>query len=312
VFTGAGSPAPDVPSVLGETRVEGGEVVFEPRFPFVPGLAYLARLRLPERAALEHAFEVEAPAGEPPRVLDLFPSGDSLPANALRLYVRFSQPMDVRGAPRCVRLLDESGREVALAFVEIEHGLWDPRQTRLTLLFHPGRVKRGVGPGERLGPPLREGGAYRLVVDAALRDARGQPLAAPFERAFRVGPADRLSPRIEDLRLEAPPAPEASLLVTLPEPLDEGLLHRLLWVESAAGERIEGSIEVGPGETLWRFRPSRPWRPGAYALRVHPALEDRAGNRFDRLFDRSWPGSAAPAESPTLQLPFEVAPQPPR
>ena len=36
----------------------------------------------------------------------------------------------------------------------------------------------------------------------------------------------------------------------------------------------------------WTFTPAAPWAAGDYALRVHPALEDRAGNRFDRLFDR--------------------------
>ena len=75
-----------------------------------------------------------------------------------------------------------------LAFVEIEHGLWDPRQTRLTVLLHPGRIKRGVAPGERLGPPLRAGRSYRLVVDASMPDAAGRPLGRAFEKRFRSSP----------------------------------------------------------------------------------------------------------------------------
>jgi len=309
VFVGGGVPAPDVPAVAGELRVEGETLIFEPRFPFVPGLRYTARLRLPGRPARLREFDVPQPAGEPPRVTHVFPSGDTLPENTLRLYVHFSQPMDAHGATRHVRLFDAADQEVPLPFVEIEPGLWDPRQTRLTLLFHPGRVKRGVGPGERLGPPLREGGAYRLVVDAGLRSGLGQTLAGALEKHFRVGPADRTAPRAADLRVAAPDAPHAPLAVTLPEPLDEGLLRRLLWVEDGKGRRLEGAIEIESGETLWRFRPAQPWLAGTYSLRVHPALEDRAGNRFDRLFDREAAGAGTPHddENEPFRLGFQLA-----
>lgn len=303
VFTSDAQPGSGKPSVLGEVRLESGALVFAPRFPFVPGLGYRAHFRLQGRPELWLTFDVPAPAGEPPRVAGVFPSDEELPANALRLYVHYSQPMEARDAARHVRLIDARGREVALPFVEVEPGLWDPRQTRLTLLFHPGRTKRGVAPGERLGPPLRQGGAYRLRVDAGLRSARGQPLAAPFEKRIRVGPADRVSPRIEDLRVTAPDAPSAPLVVRLPEPLDEALLGRLLWVADASGARVEGVVAIDSGETRWRFRPARPWAPGAYAVRVHPAVEDRAGNRFDRLFDRD----VATTPPPDAVEPYRIA-----
>jgi hypothetical protein len=241
-------------------------------------------------------------------VLAVFPSSDVLPENLLRFYVHFSQPMEAKGAQRHVRLVDDSGVELPLAFVEIEHGLWDPRQTRLTLLLHPGRIKRGVAPGERLGPPLRAGAAYRLRVDASMTDTSGRPLGATFERRFRVEGADRESPTRSGLRLDTPRGPEEPLTVRLPEPLDEALLHRLIWVEEARGRILEGAVEVRNGETIWSFRPSAPWSPGRYALRVSPAIEDRAGNRFDRLFDReanAASGADTVASPEPLRLDFE-------
>lgn len=306
VYTGDSLPAADVPAVLGELRPGPDALHFEPRFPFVAGLRYTARFQLPGRPPLLRTFEVAEPAGPPPRVTGVFPSGDVLPENTLRLYVHFSQPMEAQGAARHVRLLDAAGEPLTLPFVEIEHGLWDPQQTRLTLLFHPGRIKRGVGPGESLGPPLRAGAEYRLVVDPGLRNARGQPLQAPFERRFRVGAADRTSPRIAELRVAAPERADAPLEVSLPEPLDEALLRRLVWIEDARGARLEGDIAVEAGETSWRFHPARPWAPGDYALCVHPALEDRSGNRFDRPFDRDVTASQAEGESAAQRLPFRV------
>lgn len=294
--------------MLGDLLVEGRALHFVPRFPFVAGLRYTASFELPGRPRLVRVFEVAAPEGEGPRVTAVWPSADTLPENTLRLYVRFSQPMEARSVAGQVRLFEAGGAEVPLPFVEIEQGLWDAGQTRLTLLFHPGRVKRGVAPGERLGPPLRAGNEYRLVVGSELRNRLGQPLQAAFERSFRVAPPDRDSPRVEGLRVLAPPTGREALLVELPEPLDEALLRRLLWVEDERGQRVDGEVEIAGGETLWRFRPARPWRPGAYALRVHPALEDRAGNRFDRLFDREPAASEATpagAERPR-PVPFRI------
>ncbi len=282
----AGDRAPDKPAITGVHELDAEGLHFRPRFPFVSDLTYTARLDL-GGAVVVRRFEVAAPQGRPPRVLAVFPSADVLPENLLRFYIHFSQPMEAKGAQRHVRLVDGSGEEVPLAFVEIEHGLWDPRQTRLTVLLHPGRIKRGVAPGERLGPPLRAGGSYTLVVDASMPDTSGRPLGSTFERRFRVAAADRESPcarRTAARRRRA--VPSEPLVLRLPEPLDEALLRRLVWVEEATGRALEGAVEVRNGETVWSFRPSAPWSPRRVRVARQPALEDRAGNRFDRLFDR--------------------------
>lgn len=310
VFTGPGAPAAEVPAVAGVHSLDEDGLQLHPLFPFVPGLRYTARLDLGHGPPLLHSFEATSVAGTAPRVVAIFPSGDVLPENTLRLYVHFSQPMETREVQRHIRLVGDAGVAVPLAFVEIENGLWDARQTRLTLLFHPGRIKRGVAPGERLGPPLRAGGAYRLVVDGALRDSAGRALGHAFEHRFRVAPADRESPKPEALRLRPPAAATAPLLVELPEPLDEALLHRWLWVEDAAGRDVPGALAIDDGEQRWAFVPRAAWSPGSYALVLHPALEDRAGNRFDRLFDRE--ASAVPATGwstapPPLRFPFLVS-----
>jgi hypothetical protein len=154
-----------------------------------------------------------------------------------------------------------------------------------------------------MGPPLRAGREYRLVVDGAMADASGVPLGTAFEHRFRAVEADREPPRAEDVTVEPPASRAAPVSVRLPEPLDHALLARWVWVEDARGAPVEGRVDAH--ETRWELTPERPWTPGSYAVRIERALEDRAGNRFDRAFDRE-PGAPAPDAGPPLRLPFEV------
>ena len=77
----------------------------------------------------------------------------------------------------------------------------------------------------------------------------------------------------------------APLTIDFPEPLDHGLLHRMIEVVDAAGRNVRGVNEVANEERSWLFIPAAPWTRGVYSLRVDTALEDLAGNKIDRLFD---------------------------
>jgi hypothetical protein len=287
----------DAPPVLGEYFVDGDSVRFRPRFAFSAGLTYRARVE-----DVEIVFTMpERDPGERPRVDAVYPSSAEVPANLLRVYVHFSHPMRARDVPGRVHLHDAEGREVPLPFVEIETGLWDAAGKRLTLFFHPGRVKRGVGPNLSLGPPLRPGGVYRLVIDREMKDQRGFELEAPFEKELRVGPPDRTSPdpSIWNLRPDG-----SSLEVDLDEPLDRALLLRLIRVTSDAGEEVPGVASTSSNETRFSFTPTEPWSPGTYRLVVDPEIEDLAGNKPGRLFDaETGQASTSPGR---VDLSFEV------
>jgi hypothetical protein len=47
---------------------------------------------------------------------------------------------------------------------------------------------------------------------------------------------------------------------------------------------VRGSIEIGEGETEWRFTPDRPWQNSGHRLVIETNLEDLAGNRIGRAF----------------------------
>ncbi len=306
----------EVPPVLGRYQVTDDVVRFVPRFPLAAGIeldcrfdgAAFDRLAGPPAAGtptLAGSFVMpEPPPPAAPTVVAVYPSAERVPQNLLRLYVHFSQPMRRWDVAERVRLLDRAGASVPLPFVEIEGGLWDPLGRRLTLFFHPGRVKRGVGPHRELGPPLRQGERYRLVIAAGLRSAGGGVLEEPFIRELLVGPPDRQSPDPLRWRIVPPAGATGSLAVELGEPLDHGQLLRLIEVVGDGGAAVAGEVTVTGGETRWWFTPDRPWLPGRYQLRVDPRLEDLAGNSVGRRFEEP-PGSAAEPPAAVV-VPFEV------
>jgi hypothetical protein len=308
----AGAPLP----VAGRYAV-AESVRFTPLFPLDAGREYEVVFdpsRLPPRttvAAMPSARAVvalPAVARVPSTTVDaVYPSGEEIPENLLRMYVHFSAPMGQQGGLDHVVLLDQAGHEIADAVLPLDAELWNADRTRYTVIFDPGRVKREILPNRRMGRPLHAGQMITLVVKADWLDANAAPLKAEFRRAYRVVAADERPLDPATWRVTAPPAgTRESLAVTFPEPLDRGLLERALGVESY-GVRVAGELNIGDGEMRWMFTPRDPWQAGAYALAILPILEDLAGNRIGRAFEVLSPGDAVPEEgSQPIRLPFQV------
>jgi hypothetical protein len=96
------------------------------------------------------------------------------------------------------------------------------------------------------------------------------------------------------------------LVVRFDEPLDRALLDRWIVVIDAKGQRIDGTVTVGPNESSWSFVPARPWNAGRHRLLVDPRLEDRAANSLRSLFDvdLAAPGSDAQTSAAAITLAF--------
>jgi hypothetical protein len=309
----------DRPAVLGTYTVGDGVLRFTPRFPFDPGQRYHVRLdpsRMPSSSPaaawrsqiIGTSVALPAPEGRATtRVVAVFPGADDVPENLLRMYIVFSAPMSLGGASGRVQLLDEHGRVVEDPFLPLDVDLWNDNRTRYTVLFDPGRVKRGILPNEEMGRALEAGRRYTLVVDEGWRDAAGQKLAAPFRRSFRAGPpaGHALDPRA--WRIETPLAQTRDpVRVTFPASLDHGLLQRALTV-SLNGERVTGDVQTQAGETRWLFSPAAPWRAGEYQLHASSILEDVAGNRIGRPFEvEELAAGRLRSEARSAALPFIV------
>jgi hypothetical protein len=210
-----------------------------------------------------------------------------------------------RGALQHVRILDEAGREVEDPFLPLDTDLWNQDATRLTVLFDPGRVKRGILPNVEMGRALHPGRRYTLVIARTWPDGQGRPLASDFRRAFRVGPPNERPIDLSEWRIQPPTAGSRdSLRVTFPAALDHGLLHSALGV-AFEGRALHGAILVDAGETRWLFTPRDPWQAGSHALVVLTTLEDPAGNRIGRAFEV--PGGGPASKPPdAITLPFDI------
>ena len=302
--------------MLGDYAVNRDRMIFTPRFPLKPGLRYRAVFD-PDKSAganlprhgrrVEAIISLPAPSRAEPTIVDaVFPSSDVLPENQLKFYIHFSQPMRRGDSYRHIRLLDAKQKPVEAPFLELAEELWDESGTRLTLLLDPGRVKKDLKPHKEVGRALVEGRDYTLLIDADWRDAHGAPLGSEFRKSFRVTSEDVRQPDPRRWKLSPPRAATRDpLVVEFDEPLDHAMLQHVIRVGDSKNRLQDGRITVDQHETIWIFRPAKPWPAGRHRLLIDPTLEDRAGNSLERPFEVFLP-STRPTNSDPQTVEFEV------
>lgn len=299
--------------MLGSYEAVGDTLRFRPRFAPMAGATYVARYTPGSGNAIAATWTVPSDSGPATTVVTtvvtaVYPSGDVVPMNLLRMYIEFSAPMTTGGAWDHVRLYADGDSLVSEPFFTAGETveLWDPDKRRLTVLFDPGRIKRDLRPREEEGLPLRTGHRYRLVVSADWPDAAGRPLKQSHEKRFRVAGMDRSLVRVADWKVSAPRAGTLdSLVISLQEPLDRALLDRMLVVRDGRGQSVAGTVTVSMGETRWTFTPRAPWPASTAFVDVDTELEDLAGNNLQALFDVA-PGDtgATGRATASVRVPF--------
>ena len=251
----------------------------------VPGESYLATFLVAGRVVATRLHRVPvAYRTAPPIVEKVFPTAKQLPANQLKFYIHFSQPMrEGRDVFEHIKLLDGRGKEVRDPWRRQE--LWNADATRLTLWIHPGRVKTGVNLRQDEGPVLLPGRNYTLQIDSKVRGADGQQLAI-YRKPFSTSIEDRQRPLPAKWKIG--PVRAASLesvRVSFGETLDAALAQRALRLYGPAGKLVPGASQLEQDQTVWAFKPEQPWLNADYRLLVSEDLEDLAGNTPKRLFD---------------------------
>jgi hypothetical protein len=295
VEKGADKQAADLPPLLGKYGVDEDALRFTPQFSLLPGNRYRAVLQSEvlegKKADPKNAMALEIALPAPKRtaatvVTQIYPTSGKLPENQLRFYLHFSQPMGKGEAYTHVKLLKEDGKAIELPFLELGEELWDSSGKRLTLLIDPGRIKRGLKPREDVGPVLEAGHSYMLTVDAAWKDAAGEPLKAGFTKKFAVEKPVETGIDTAAWKIEPPAAnTKQPLVVKFPRPLDHALLLSKVHVLNASGRWVVGDVAVSDEERQWAFTPGEPWNGSDYSLEVDKVLEDPAGNRIGRAFE---------------------------
>lgn len=298
----------DGPAIVGDYQVVGSTLRFTPTYPFDPGRPYAVRFNGAGAgytgAPMFGTFALPGDGKVPSTtVAAVYPSGDHVPENLLRLYIHFSAPMGQSVGVDHVALLDDTGTVVEGAFLPLGYEFFDAERRRFTLFLDPGRVKRGILPNRQSGRAMKAGKSYTLVVKTSWRDESGLPLKEEFRKTYTATPAAMQGLTTAEWKVEAAPA---VVTVTFPEPLDHGLLTRALGVARDQKD-VEGESRVEAGERRWVFTPRQPLAPGAYDLIALSILEDPAGNQIGKAFEiDNFEAVDRSPDPKTISLPFVV------
>ena len=283
--------------LLGAFETTDNTVTFTPRFPLLSNQRYEAAV-LPDGPKV--SYTTPSSTDSAPRIIAIHPTTDALPANHLKFYLQFSEPMEHGGITRHFKLLDANGREVPEPFRDTE--LWSNDGRRLTLWFHPGRQKTRVNLNVDLGPVLMEDVRYTLVINDSWKSQAGRPLGITVKKSFRALATDRSQPDPKQWQLTTPQTgTREALTLRFNEPLDWALLHTQLTVEN-----VPGKSTVTNSEREWLFTPNSPWKRGRHQLLVGWELEDLAGNNLKSLFEVDLRKAPATGQDHPKRVPFFV------
>jgi len=289
--------------LFGNVTRTGGIVRFAPALPFVVGESYRVELQSADDSWSTRLLLIPKPAGDALTVS--MPHSDTpFPANALKLYLHFSHPMEQGVFLERITLHRQDESLVHGAFRETE--LWSPDGKRLTLWLHPGRQKTGVNLNLDEGPVLVEGETHTLKIAASWRSVDGVPLGK--ESTFRIMAAapDHECPDPQRWKITVPKrSTRDPLHLLFDEALDPAMLYSALRVRRGDLE-VKGTIQVATDAQSWSLIPADAWSPGRHEIIIDPLLEDLAGNNLQHPFevDREQPVKTTPEATPSLS--FEV------
>ena len=278
--------------LFGSVVKTGDSVLFTAVLPLVPGETYRVEIKSPDGKWSEKRLKFKPTAPAEPTV-GIAPLPTVLPANALKLYLHFSQPMEQGVFLERITLQRQDGSIVHGAFRETE--LWSPDGKRLTLWLHPGRQKTGVNLNIDEGPVLQEHRTHKLTIAANWRSTAAVALGKEKVFALVVGAVDHTGPDPLRWQVTAPKAGTLDrLTVTFDEPLDPAMLVTALHVRRS-DDQVIGMVTVAQDARSWSFVPAMAWIPGLHTLQIDPLLEDLAGNNLLGPFevDRDEPMKAA-------------------
>ena len=266
-------------------------LIFKPFYPFEKRIQYVVRIR-DDNSNSNYSFtsfqigikEIDEEA----KVLNIFPSASQLPENLLRFYIYFNTPMKKGQALKYIKLIDRNGNVDNHAFMGFKQELWSSDGTRLTLLFDPGRIKRGVSGNMSSGPALIEGNHYKLSISGEWQDVNGQQLTSNTTKEFLVDKGYRHKIKTSDWRLEIPNLNSRdTLILNFNRIMDHALIQSMITLKNIENNDIEGFWEILENEQQIRFISERKWQKGNYQIIIDSRLEDVAGNNLQNLLDHN-------------------------
>ena len=278
----------DSNAVQGRYTLKDNYLVFSPYFPFEKGMTYVARTKKPNGNYGFQSFQVgKKEAVDKAEILSIYPSANELPENLLRFYLYFNTPMKEGQALKHIQLIDAAGSIDDHAFMEFKQELWSADRKRLTILFDPGRIKRGVSTNLELGPALLKGNKYRLTISGTWQDVHGQALSVKTTKEFLVVKAYRQHIKVNELEILKPEVnSNHALRIHFGRIIDHALVQSMIRVEDEKKKLITGHWETSEEEKVVQFIPKEPWKKGTYRIIMDGRMEDVTGNNVNNLLDQ--------------------------
>jgi hypothetical protein len=280
-------------AIQGTYKVTKNSIAFIPDFPFMEGQNYIVRVidfNDSEKTAYTNTsfFFPKKTKTVAANVTKVYPTNMELPENTFRFYIYFSTPMKQEVALQHIHLIDENGIEDKHAFMKFKSELWSPDGKRLTLLFDPGRIKRGVATNEEKGAALHSGKNYKLVISDTWTDVFDQPLDTTFTKPFEVLKAYRTEIEPKKWKIsKLKKGTKKPLVIAFDRVFDHALLQHMILVLDKDNAVIKGKITVSKEERKWSFLPDSIWNDAPVFIQVDTRLEDIAGNNIQDLLDHT-------------------------
>ncbi|MBL7864147.1 MAG: Ig-like domain-containing protein [Cyclobacteriaceae bacterium] len=264
------------------TLDDDGDVIFTPVVPLTRGMRY----EILEEGVTIGEVSIPESDEQPPVVLQVYPTADTVPENLLKVYLHFSQSMEEGRSAKYVHLLKDGKDTMNGTFLDLQPELWNEDGTVLTMWLDPGRIKLDLIPNKTLGNPLQQGVAYTLHVASGWRSKEGIALAKPWSKPIVVGGRDDKSPDVQSWSVKLPePGSKEGLTIGFGEPLDWMLVSETIHITDDRKSIVPGTIQVNEEERTMTLAPEKPWTTGTYTLSVDARLEDLSGNNLNRLFE---------------------------
>lgn len=276
-------------AMQGQYTREGDYLVFTPYFPFTSGMTYMIRTRN-ENVGNSYSYQPfqvgKKTMVEPAEVISIYPLADQLPENLLRFYIYFKTPMKKGQALKYIQLVDDKGNIDRHAFMEFKQELWSADGKRLTVLFDPGRIKRGVSTNLLRGPALLEGKKYELIISGDWEDVYGQALSTNSTKKIQVVSAYDQQIELNNWGINKPRRnSNDAITLHFDRIIDHALLQSMIEIVNEEETPIHGHWEIETEERSIKFIPKTGWKKGNYTIIIDSRLEDVAGNNLQNLLD---------------------------
>lgn len=269
--------------VLGSFSSESNNQTYTPIIPFTNGETYTIK----KEQHIISSFTIKAQkSSKSPELLAIYPTTDIVPENLLKMYFKFSEPMqEVGNVLDFISVFNKTTNKKVEVFLELETELWNANHTILTLWLDPGRVKKDLIPNKEKGTPILNGDNYEILVSKNFRDANGNNLKQAYSKTFAAGEQDKSKPEAKNFDIIIPKDKTYPLYIQFKESLDAILSTEVFSILNDRNQEVIGAYNLQNGETSIAFVPMKNWEPGKYRIQILSKLEDLAGNNLNRLFD---------------------------